>query len=213
MDFIIADRQELTALALGDLVRGIPGARAVPVPGCRELVAALGDRGQCVVILDFPRFDFRDAAHLIITCQRFPHAAFLLLGEELSSAFLRDALYQVGNISVAFKDDPVDTIREALGSCAAGRRFLSPRVAGIIAAGRVGAPGGTAALTRTEVEITRALAAGLSTKEIAAARCLSVHTVGTHRKNIFRKLGVNTAHEAVRVAIRSGIVDESDYFI
>ena len=59
----------------------------------------------------------------------------------------------------------------------------------------------------------RAIAQGKTTKEIANERFSSIHTINTHRKNIFRKLQVNTAHEAIRVAIRSGLIDESDYFI
>jgi DNA-binding CsgD family transcriptional regulator len=35
----------------------------------------------------------------------------------------------------------------------------------------------------------------------------------THRKNIFRKLGVNNAHEAIRHALRSGLVDVVEYYI
>ena len=39
------------------------------------------------------------------------------------------------------------------------------------------------------------------------------HTVNTHRKNIFRKLGVNTIHEATKYALRAGLIDASDYYI
>ena len=41
----------------------------------------------------------------------------------------------------------------------------------------------------------------------------SFHTVNTHRKNIFRKLGVNNVHEAIRYAMRSGLVDAAEYYI
>ena len=68
-------------------------------------------------------------------------------------------------------------------------------------------------LTQTETEIVRAIAQGKTTKEIAAERYLSVHTVTTHRKNIFRKLGINTAHEATRYALRAGLVDSSEFYI
>ena len=68
-------------------------------------------------------------------------------------------------------------------------------------------------LTVTEKEILRLLALGKSTKEIAAERFLSVYTVMTHRKNIFRKLKVNNAHEAVRYALRAGIVNAMEYYI
>ena len=68
-------------------------------------------------------------------------------------------------------------------------------------------------LTRTEREILVDIAQGLTTREIAEKRFSSFHTVNTHRKNIFRKLGVNTVHEATKYALRAGLVDSSDYYI
>ena len=68
-------------------------------------------------------------------------------------------------------------------------------------------------LTATELEIVRAIARGKTTKEIAAERFSSVHTITTHRKNIFRKLKVNTAHEVVKYALRAGLVDQSEFYI
>ena len=65
----------------------------------------------------------------------------------------------------------------------------------------------------TEVEVVRAIAQGKTTKEIAAERFSSIHTINTHRKNLFRKLHVNTAHEAIKAAVRAGLINESDYLI
>jgi DNA-binding NarL/FixJ family response regulator len=68
-------------------------------------------------------------------------------------------------------------------------------------------------LTKTETEILKDIALGLTTKDIAEKRFSSYHTVNTHRKNIFRKLSVNNVHEATRYALRAGIVDEAEYYI
>ena len=57
------------------------------------------------------------------------------------------------------------------------------------------------------------IAMGFTTREIAEKRFSSFHTVNTHRKNIFRKLGVNTIHEATKYALRAGLIDASDYYI
>jgi DNA-binding CsgD family transcriptional regulator len=54
---------------------------------------------------------------------------------------------------------------------------------------------------------------GKSTKEIASERFSSIHTITTHRKNIFRKIGVNSVHEATRYALRAGLIDQADYYI
>ena len=71
----------------------------------------------------------------------------------------------------------------------------------------------TVALTKTETEILKEIALGATTREIAEKRFSSFHTVNTHRKNIFRKLGVNNVHEAIRYAMRSGLVDAAEYYI
>jgi DNA-binding NarL/FixJ family response regulator len=68
-------------------------------------------------------------------------------------------------------------------------------------------------LTPTETEILKDIALGLTTKEIAEKRFSSFHTINTHRKNIFRKLGVNTVHEATKYALRAGLIDSAEYYI
>ena len=68
-------------------------------------------------------------------------------------------------------------------------------------------------LTKTETEILKDIALGMTTKEIAEKRISSFHTINTHRKNIFRKLGVNNAHEATKYALRAGLVDSAEYYI
>jgi len=68
-------------------------------------------------------------------------------------------------------------------------------------------------LTQTEQEILKDMALGKTTKEIAVKRFVSVHTIMTHRKNIFRKIEVNNVHEATKYAMRAGIVDMAEYYI
>ena len=68
-------------------------------------------------------------------------------------------------------------------------------------------------LTHSEIEIVKLIASGYTTKEIAGQRNVSFHTVNTHRKNIFRKLGVNNASELIMQAIKSGWIDNIEYYI
>ena len=66
-------------------------------------------------------------------------------------------------------------------------------------------------LTQTEKNILKEIVLGKTTKEIATEKNLSFHTINSHRKNIFRKLGVNNVHEATKYAMRAGIVDLAEY--
>ena len=69
-----------------------------------------------------------------------------------------------------------------------GEQFVCAKVKGWLYSGEQHVSAGIPQLTATEKEILRSLALGKSTKEIAAERFLSVYTIMTHRKNIFRKL-------------------------
>lgn len=62
-------------------------------------------------------------------------------------------------------------------------------------------------LTVREREITQLLAEGWGNKEVAAALCISVKTVETHRAAIMRKVGINSIVELVHYAIRNQMVE------
>ncbi len=61
-------------------------------------------------------------------------------------------------------------------------------------------------LTRSEKKVLNQLVDGGSYKIIASSLSLSVETVKTHIRNIYRKLGVNNSASAVALSIRKGLV-------
>jgi DNA-binding NarL/FixJ family response regulator len=63
-------------------------------------------------------------------------------------------------------------------------------------------------LTAREIEILRAVAAGLSNKEIGKRLRISVSTVKNHVHNVLEKLGVGHRREAVKLAYRLGLLAE-----
>jgi DNA-binding NarL/FixJ family response regulator len=69
------------------------------------------------------------------------------------------------------------------------------------------APDDGAALTEREVEVLRILSRGFSIPECAEMLHISPFTVGTHVKNIYRKLQVSSRTEAVFEATSRGILD------
>lgn len=64
-------------------------------------------------------------------------------------------------------------------------------------------------LTDREAAVLRGLAGGLSAGGIADALQLTVHTVKSHCRTLYRKLGVRTRKEAVETARRLGVLDDS----
>lgn len=62
------------------------------------------------------------------------------------------------------------------------------------------------ALTRRETDVLRAIGRGLTIAEAAHALEIGAHTVGTHVKNIYRKLNIASRAEAAIEAAKRGLV-------
>ena len=61
-------------------------------------------------------------------------------------------------------------------------------------------------ITPRELEILEAIAAGLSTREIAARLFVSENTVKTHSKRLFEKLNARRRTQAVQIAKDAGLI-------
>jgi len=210
---ILADNQELTQYGIEHLLNDVPDTKIMHTPDKTELIDKLKTYEQAIVIIDYTLFDFSDVNNLLIINERFPDAFWILISEDLTESFLKSVIYSSSNISIVFKDSPLKEIEEAISYALCSERYICQRVTEIMFSHKRKDEYIPSKLTPTEIEIVRSIAQGKTTKEIATERFSSIHTINTHRKNIFRKLGVNTAHEAIKSVIRSGLIDTSEYYI
>ena len=213
MNSILADNQELTRFALESLLKRDEENVVYKASDKAGLVELLKEHESAVVILDYTMFDFADEDQLLIVAERFSLSEWILISEELTSRFLRRVVYASHQFSIVFKDGPLQEVREALDAVSRHQRYISQRALEVIISQQQEEEEQPSVLTATETEIVKAIAQGKTTKEIANERFSSVHTITTHRKNIFRKLGINTAHEVVKYALRAGLVDSSEFYI
>ena len=211
--YILADNQELTRLALISLIKQNEENTLYVATDKAGLVELLKEHEDAIVLLDFTLFDFADADQLLIVGERFALSQWILISDELTPTFIRQVIYSSHQFCIVFKDGPLNEVREALQTVSRHQRYISQRALEVIINQQQVEEECPSILTETETEIVRAIAQGKSTKEIAAERFSSVHTITTHRKNIFRKLGVNTAHEVVKYALRAGLIDSSEFYI
>lgn len=210
--YIIADHQELTRAGLKSVIKSKQPGEISVADDKTELIIQLKEHPESIILLDYTLFDFNDASSLLIAADRFAKSQWILISDDLTTDFIAQIYYSSRNISIVFKDAPLSDITNALHSASEGERFISQRAAEILLTQRQKEEVETN-LTQTEVEILKAIAQGKTTKEIANERFSSIHTINTHRKNIFRKIGVNSAHEAIKYAFRSGLVDTSEFYI
>jgi len=64
----------------------------------------------------------------------------------------------------------------------------------------------TSEFTEREQQIIELCRLGLQSKEVADRLNISFRTVDVHKKNIFRKLGINNTMEMVQYALQNGII-------
>ena len=210
--YILADNQEITRFAIDSLLKQDEDNQIYRASDKTSLVEQLKAHENAIVVLDYTLFDFADEDQLLIVSERFSLSQWLLFSEELTPQFLRRVIYSSHQFSIVFKDGPLKDLRDALQAMRHHQRFISQRALEVIITQQQDEEKPDL-LTATEAEIVKAIAQGKTTKEIAEERFSSVHTITTHRKNIFRKLGVNTAHEVIKYAIRAGLVDPSEFYI
>ncbi len=212
MQIIIADRQDITQAGLLYICHGMNCQVEAVVHDKQELADVLTRLPEAVVVLDYTLFDIQDTAELLILSERFDKVQWIMFSEELSIEFVRILIGSNHRFSILVKESSLPEIQEALRQALLHRRYICHRTTEMLLA-PISTPEEVMPLTKTEKEILKDIALGLTTKEIAEKRFSSFHTVNTHRKNIFRKIHVNNVHEATKYALRAGMVDSAEYYI
>ena len=208
---ILADNQPITRLGILALWnKVVPDHIVVSVFNKSELQIALIKYPSALVILDYTLFDFAGLDSLLIMGTRFSDARWILFSDDLSESFLR-RIIPVKHYSIVMKEAPIEQITQAIQSSLEKKQFLCARVKTILGSKKEFIE--QISLTTTEHEILKGIAQGKTSQQIAEERSLSIHTISTHRKNIFRKIGVNNALEASKYAARIGLVDLTEYYI
>jgi DNA-binding NarL/FixJ family response regulator len=119
---------------------------------------------------------------------------------------------EAGASGYLLKDGNTDTILTGIHIVCAGGAAITPTIARKIlrrmSSGSTPAPPAADAVTLTEreIETLQLVAKGLTNNEIAASLEISIHTVVTHFKKIYSKLGVHSRSEAVYEAGQLGIL-------
>lgn len=210
---ILADNQDITRVGMMHVCDSLGDITYRQAVDKTELIEQLKVHGDAIVVLDYTLFDINDIEELEILHERFPLVRWVLFSFDLSPDFVRRGIAMTPLFCVLLKDSPLSEIRDCLRYAARNQRFICQRMTEILLTPAQDRMAEDVRLTRTEMEILKDIALGMTTREIAEKRFSSFHTVNTHRKNIFRKLGVNTVHEATKYALRAGLVDSAEYYI
>jgi len=118
-------------------------------------------------------------------------------------------LLQAGAAGYMTKESAPDALVKVIQEVAAGKRYISPALANVLAAKVIDKddvpPHET--LSDREYQIFCLLAGGKAVSEIAEDLSLSVKTISTYRARIMEKMSLTKNAELTYYAIKSGLVD------
>jgi DNA-binding NarL/FixJ family response regulator len=166
-----------------------------------EALPLIGRTQPDLVLLDIRMPQMDGLACLAKIRERYPKVKVVILSGIDEPEQIRTALEQGAAAFVVKHIDPRD-LASALHQIAEGTVF---QVLGSPEDGEGGAAK-TAGITESELRVLRALAQGLSNKQIAAQLFITEQTVKFHLTNIYRKLDVSNRTEATRFAYQHGLV-------
>lgn len=186
-----------------------PGIEVVAGTGTgAETLAAVAQVLPDILVLDiaFPDMNGIDVARRV--AERHPDVRIVALSGYADKVFVEEML-MAGARGYVVKSSGVAGLISAIRAVAEGHSFLSAEIAQVML-GRAGKGAGPATppaniLSPREREVLRLIAEGRRSAEIAAELNISPGTVDVHRRNIKRKLGLNSTVALTRYAMREGL--------
>ena len=159
-----------------------------------------------VVLMDIGLPGMSGISGIRLVKERFPEVNILMLTVYHDSHRIFNSLC-AGASGYLLKNTPFPQIREAIEIVARGEACMSPQIARKVVdffrterKKEKESP-----LTDKEKEIVMCLVEGMSYKMIADKECISLETVRSHIKNIYKKLEVHSKAEVIRKSLEGEI--------
>ncbi len=161
-----------------------------------------------VLVFDYDHADYISFEDLQKVFRVAPDTHVLVISAHTDSATINRIIRQPVK-GLLSKECSEAEILDAVRATAKGDKFYCNRILNVVTESKKDGAGedcSPTVLSQREVEVVEYIARGLTAAEVADKMCLSVHTINTHRKNIFKKLGVNSTTELVRYALKTALI-------
>lgn len=208
---IIVDDHQIIRDGIKALLSGVDGLEIAGEAGsAEELLQKISSFKADVALIDISLPGISGIRLTQELSVSYPDLKVLILSMHLNEEYISNAL-KAGALGYLAKNTTRDELITAIGRVAEGQKYLGREVAGVITAGyiqrvKVDAAVENEPLSRREIEILRLTAEGHGNKEISDKLFISIRTVESHKNHIMQKLGLKSAVEMTRYALKKGLI-------
>lgn len=199
---VVADDHRLMLEAIRTALTGASDIQIVgETTSGTQVLPLIGQTDPDLVLLDFRMPEMDGLTCLDRIRKRYPKVKVVMLSAVDDPQLIDAALARGASAFIIKHIDPRD-LPSALRQAFEGTVYQTLGTA----VPNGDSPAQTAGLSASEVKVLKAMAMGMSNKQIAKELWLSEQTVKFHLRNIYRKLDVGNRTEASRVAYEHGLV-------
>lgn len=211
---LIADAQYLIRIGLRNLLSSNKDFKIIGEASNSAELLQLSKEYQPTVII----FDYNSDKNFVLqdleSIRKIsPKSNLLVISADDSKANIYKAI-EYGVISFLTKECDKEEIIAAIYAAAKNEKFLCHKVIDIIIEKHMHVDNDNCKafnLSSRETEIIKLTAKGWTAKTIAGHLFLSTHTVYTHKKNIMKKLKINSSSEMIVYAIQNGLISKQEF--
>ncbi len=207
---LLADKQVLTRTGLQSFIIERKDLQLLDAVASRdELYQKLREDQPQVLILDYNLKDFITLEDLAEIKRASTGTRMLVISSDDNKENIFKAL-EYGVNGYVTKHCSQEEIVSAIYATAKGEKFFCNKVLDLILEKHLNKDQDEACLptelTLREIEVVRLIGQGFNAREIADKLHLSHHTIYTHRKNVMKKLSLNSVADLMLYAVKTGII-------
>ena len=199
---LIADDHPMVAEGIQAILESYDDIVVVGTLGTgQEVIDRVDDLAPDVILMDLNMPGLGGLSATEILLERDGDWRVLILSMHDNPEYISTALRH-GAKGYVLKDVPSDEIKKAIDAVMQGEKYLCTGAEGALE------PKDTdrEPLTGREQTVLLQLAQGKSNRDVSDSLGISIRTVGTHRKNIKRKLGISSTAGLTRYALEHGVL-------
>lgn len=203
---LLADFQYLTRQGISSLIKAMPGFDLVKtIDSPEKLVEKTTEINPQLIVIDISDKD-KELVPKLRELKETLDSNFLVISNSQTKDSIQQML-SMGIKGILTKNCSEEEIISGLRAVAQGNRFFCNNILDLVVENPAEVDDCEPTnLSPREFEVLELITKSRTTAQIAEELHLSIHTINSHRKNILKKLNLNSPAELIVYALETGLV-------